>query len=100
VTRPREGGTSASAGAGELDSFVDGGSQGWWVGALDSLDDGAGAQDQESGHGAHAVLLGDLALAVDIHLDEGDLVGFGVLGREGFKRWRNHLAGAAPVGVD
>lgn len=94
----REGRTSSRAG--QFHSLVNGGRQSRRVSTLDGVDDGAGAQDDEGGHGADAVLRGNLALAVDVDLAEGDLARLGVLGGQRLEGGRDHFAGTAPVGVD
>ena len=69
------------AGAGELDGLLHGGGQGWRVGALYGAHGVAVVEDKEGGHGADIVLLGYVALVVDVDLAEGDLFGLGIFGR-------------------
>lgn len=57
-------------------------------------------EDEEGRHGAHIVLLGHVALVVDVDLAERDLLGLGVLGREGLEGRRNRLTWSAPVGIN
>lgn len=86
--------------ASQLDGIVDRSRQRWRVRALDRLNTGPVMEDLEGRHGAHAVGAGNGALRIDVDLGEGDFLRARVLLCEGFKRRGNHLAGAAPVGVD
>lgn len=97
---PRSAKSRAGCRPCELDSLFNGSDQIGWVCASDCLDGGAVLEDDEGGHGAYAVLRGDVPLVVDVDLGEGDALGLRIFGREGFKRRRDHLARATPVGID
>lgn len=90
----------ATLGTGQLDRFLNGRCQGRGVRALNGIDDGAVVQNQEGGHGAHTVLLRHFTLAIDIDLAECNLLRLGVLGRKGLECGRDHLAWAAPIGIN
>lgn len=86
--------------AGQLDCLLDGAREGGRIGALNRVDYSAIVKDEEGRHRPHAVLLGNIFLTVYIDLAERDLLRLGILGREGLKYRRDHLAGATPVGID
>ena len=86
--------------AGELDGLLDGVGEGAGVGAADALELGGALEDDEGRHRGDLVRRRDRLLVVDVDLAERDLAGLRELRRQRFERRRDHLAGAAPVGVD
>lgn len=92
--------TSPRCRTGQLDSLLDRGGQGLRVGALDGLDGRAVLENHKGGHGPDTILGRDLALVINVDLGERDALRLGVLGRETFESRCNHLARAAPVGVE
>lgn len=85
---------------GDLDPIFDSLRQGRWIRALDGLDADAAVEDLEGRHSGHAVAFGDHGLRVDVDFGEGDFLGASVFFRKGFEVRCDHLAGAAPVGVN
>ncbi|KAI9172295.1 putative methyltransferase [Paramyrothecium foliicola] len=88
------------AGVAELGSLCDGLAERGRVGALDGLDGLAAMEDYEGGHGGDAVGSSNAGLLVNVDLGEGDLLRARVLLCEALKVRCDHLARAAPVGVD
>lgn len=83
----------------ELAGLDDSAGQGRGVGSGHGLDDCALVEDLEGRQAADAVHLRDAAL-FGVDLDKGHLLGLGVLVSQALKVRPNHLARAAPVGVD
>ncbi|KAI6768963.1 hypothetical protein HG531_010067 [Fusarium graminearum] len=90
----------ASDGTTELHSVLDSRCERGWVCAFDGLDTGAVLEDLKGGHGGDALSSRNTGLTIDVDLGKCHLFRARVFFGEGFECGRDHLARAAPVGID